>query len=32
MFYRKDLGDIDLVWGDIKIGLRKILDKHIDDF
>ena len=31
-FYRKDLGDIDLVWGDIKIGLRKILDKHIDDF
>lgn len=31
-FYRKDLGDIDLVWCDIKIGLRKILDKHIDDF
>ena len=31
-FYRKDLGDIDLVWGDIKIGLRKILDKHINDF
>lgn len=29
---RKDLGDIDLVWGDIKIGLRKILDKHINDF
>ncbi|WP_332870055.1 hypothetical protein [Campylobacter ureolyticus] len=23
---------MDLVWGDIKIGLRKILDKHIDDF
>ncbi|MCZ6162570.1 hypothetical protein O6B99_09710 [Campylobacter ureolyticus] len=32
MFYGKDLGDIDLVCGDIKIGLRKILDKHIDDF
>ena len=31
-FYRKDLGDIDLVWDDIKIGLRKILDKHADDF
>ena len=37
-FYREDLekisgnGNIDLVWGDETIGLRKIIEKHGDDF
>ncbi|WP_163566003.1 hypothetical protein [Helicobacter suis] len=39
-FYRKDLGDIDLVWGEIRDqsgklkghGLAKIVEKHLDDF
>ena len=39
-FHREDLGDIDLVWGEVKgsgskvegFGLAKILEKHIDDF
>ena len=31
-FYREELGDIDLVWGNEKIGLQKILNKHSDDF
>ncbi|GAD19120.1 hypothetical protein HFN_0251 [Helicobacter fennelliae MRY12-0050] len=37
-FYRDDLakstgtGEIDLVWGDEKIGLKKIIEKHLSDF
>uniref|UniRef100_UPI000CF03A71 PBECR3 domain-containing polyvalent protein n=1 Tax=Helicobacter suis TaxID=104628 RepID=UPI000CF03A71 len=39
-FYREDLGDIDLVWGEIRDqggklkghGLAKIVEKHLDDF
>lgn len=31
-FERKELGDIDLVWGDEKIGLKKIITKHLKDF
>uniref|UniRef100_UPI002279E456 putative barnase/colicin E5 family endoribonuclease n=1 Tax=Helicobacter equorum TaxID=361872 RepID=UPI002279E456 len=31
-FYKEGLGDIDVVWGDSKMGLQKIIDKHIDDF
>lgn len=31
-FYRDELGDIDLVWGNEKIGLQKIVDKHLKDF
>ena len=31
-FYRKELGDIDLVWGNEQIGLNKILSKHEGDF
>ncbi|WP_163498811.1 hypothetical protein [Helicobacter suis] len=39
-FYREDLGDIDLVWGEIRdqkgnlqgYGLSKIVEKHLDDF
>ncbi|EAK0830763.1 hypothetical protein A0X03_07880 [Campylobacter fetus] len=31
-FEKEGLGDIDLVWGDDKIGLNKILSKHLDDF
>ncbi|WP_275897323.1 PBECR2 nuclease fold domain-containing protein, partial [Helicobacter suis] len=39
-FYREDLGDIDLVWGEIRDqsgklkghGLSKIIEKHLDDF
>ena len=31
-FYKEGLGDIDLVWGDSKMGLQKIITKHIDDF
>ncbi len=27
-FYRDDLGDIDLVWGNEKFGLRHIVEKH----
>ena len=31
-FYRKELGDIDIVWGNEQIGLNKILAKHKADF
>ena len=31
-FHRKELGDIDLVWGNDKIGLQKIVEKHLNDF
>ncbi|MDL0089945.1 hypothetical protein NYG85_11315, partial [Campylobacter sp. PS10] len=31
-FYKDGLGDIDLVWGDDKIGLKKIIERHADDF
>ena len=31
-FHRKELGNIDLVWGDSKIGLQKIVEKHLNDF
>ncbi|WP_267892574.1 putative barnase/colicin E5 family endoribonuclease, partial [Helicobacter trogontum] len=31
-FYRKELGDIDLVWGDSKMGLAHILERRTDDF
>lgn len=31
-FYREELGDIDLVWGNEQIGLNKILSKHEGDF
>ncbi|MCI7363908.1 MAG: hypothetical protein MSH23_02610, partial [Campylobacter lanienae] len=31
-FEREELGDIDLVWGNDKIGLNKIILKHSDDF
>ncbi|STO96242.1 PBECR2 nuclease fold domain-containing protein [Helicobacter canis] len=31
-FHREGLGGIDLVWGDEKIGLQKIVEKHLDDF
>ncbi|TQR51036.1 hypothetical protein DMC01_12740, partial [Campylobacter troglodytis] len=31
-FYRDDLGDIDLVWGDSLKGLKHILEKHGDKF
>ena len=31
-FYRKELGDIDLVWGDSSFGLKHILDKHGSEF
>lgn len=31
-FYRQELGDIDLVWGNDEIGLKKIIDKHLSDF
>ncbi|WP_279061370.1 PBECR2 nuclease fold domain-containing protein [Campylobacter lanienae] len=31
-FYKDGLGDIDLVWGNDKIGLNKIILKHSDDF
>ena len=31
-FHKEGLGDIDLVWGDSKMGLQKIITKHIDDF
>ena len=37
-FYRDDLakatgtGEIDLVWGNDEIGLKKIIDKHLSDF
>ncbi|MBR8466178.1 hypothetical protein KDE13_07480 [Campylobacter sp. faydin G-140] len=31
-FHRDNLGDIDLVWGDSKIGLNKIIERHVDDF
>lgn len=31
-FYRDELGEIDVVWGDEKIGLQKIVEKHLNDF
>ena len=31
-FYRDDLGNIDLVWGDSLKGLKHILEKHGDEF
>lgn len=31
-FHRQDLGDIDLVWGNDEIGLKKIINKHLNDF
>ncbi|PZT47719.1 hypothetical protein B6S12_07610 [Helicobacter valdiviensis] len=31
-FYKEGLGDIDLVWGDSKMGLAHILEKHSKDF
>ena len=31
-FHRDDLGDIDLVWGNDEIGLKKIINKHLNDF
>ena len=31
-FHRKELGDIDLVWGNGDIGLQKIVEKHLKDF
>ncbi|WP_258443274.1 DUF3519 domain-containing protein [Helicobacter sp. 16-1353] len=31
-FYRQELGDIDLVWGDSNFGLKHILDKHGKEF
>ena len=29
VFHREEIGDIDLVWGDTKAGLRHIFEKHI---
>ncbi len=31
VFHRKDIGDIDMVWGDDSGGLCHILNKHIND-
>lgn len=31
-FTRADIGDIDVVWGNEKIGLQKIIEKHLNDF
>ena len=31
VFHRKDVGDIDLVWGDENGGLAHILNKHVGD-
>ena len=31
-FHKEGIGDIDLVWGDDKIGLQKIITKHSNDF
>ncbi|RAX56424.1 hypothetical protein CCZ01_09550, partial [Helicobacter monodelphidis] len=31
-FYKEGLGDIDLVWGNEKMGLRHILEKHSKEF
>lgn len=31
-FYRKELGDIDLVWGDSNFGLKHILERRKQDF
>lgn len=31
-FYRKELGDIDLVWGDSKKGLQHIIERRMQDF
>jgi len=31
VFHRKDIGDIDLVWGDENMGLSHILGKHVGE-
>ncbi|MDA3968031.1 hypothetical protein, partial [Helicobacter sp. WB40] len=31
-FYKKGLGDIDVVWGDSKMGLQHILERRTDEF
>lgn len=31
-FSRKELGEIDLVWENEKMGLQKIIQKHLNDF
>ena len=31
-FHKEGIGDIDLVWGDDKVGLQKIITKHPNDF
>ena len=31
-FTKEGIGDIDLVWGDDKVGLQKIITKHPNDF
>jgi len=31
-FNRKDIGDIDVVWGNNQVGLQKIIDKHSHEF
>ena len=31
-FTRADIGDIDVVWGNEKVGLQKIIAKHLNDF
>lgn len=31
-FTRADIGDIDVVWGNEKVGLQKIITKHLNDF
>ena len=31
-FTRSDIGDIDVVWGNEKVGLQKIIAKHLNDF
>ena len=31
VFHRKDVGDIDLVWGDENGGLAHILNKHVGE-
>ncbi len=31
VFHRKDVGDIDLVWGDENGGLAHILNKHVEE-
>ena len=31
VFYRDDIGNIDMVWGNEKAGLQHIINKHIED-